>query len=154
MDGASTINSGDTAWMLVATTLVLFMMIPGLALFYAGLVRAKNVLSVFMQCFALTAVLSIVWLVCGYSLAFSDGNSLVGGLQLSFLAGVGADTPPRADAPVRASLSGRRGGFPLTPDGVAVRRLLGCRGAWVEADTEFGIGWVDRVCGRQLEPCS
>jgi len=79
--------------------LVLFMMIPGLALFYAGLVRAKNVLSVFMQCFALTAVLSIVWFICGYSLAFSDGNSLMGGLQLSFLSGVGPDSPPRADAP-------------------------------------------------------
>jgi len=99
VDGVSTINSGDTAWMLVATSLVLFMMIPGLALFYAGLVRAKNVLSVFMQCFALTAVLSIVWLACGYSLAFSDGNSLCGGLQLSFLAGVGPDSAPRSDAP-------------------------------------------------------
>lgn len=70
------------------------------------------------------------------------------------LAGKALRTAPQADAPVRASLSGRRGGFPLTPDGVAVRRLLGCRGAWVEVDTEFGIGWVDRVCGRQLEPCS
>ncbi len=99
VEGVSTINSGDTAWMLMATALVLFMMIPGLALFYAGLVRAKNVLSVFMQCFALTSVLSILWLVCGYSLAFSDGNSLFGGLQLGFLAGVGADSPPRADAP-------------------------------------------------------
>jgi len=99
VDGGSPINSGDTAWMLMATALVLFMMIPGLALFYAGLVRAKNVLSVFMQCFALTAVLSIVWFICGYSLAFSDGNSLMGGLQLSFLSGVGPDSPPRADAP-------------------------------------------------------
>jgi len=99
VDGASTINSGDTAWMLMSTTLVLFMMIPGLALFYAGLVRAKNVLSILMQCFALTAVLSIVWLVCGYSLAFSDGNSLFGGLQLCFLSGVGPDSAPRADAP-------------------------------------------------------
>ena len=99
VDGATTINSGDTAWMLMATALVLFMMIPGLALFYAGLVRAKNVLSILMQCFALTAVLSIVWLVCGYSLAYSDGNSLVGGWQLSFLAGIGPASPPRADAP-------------------------------------------------------
>ena len=99
VDGASTINSGDTAWMLMATALVLFMMIPGLALFYAGLVRAKNVLSILMQCFALTAVLSIVWLICGYSLAFTDGNSLVGGWQLSFLSGIGPASPPRADAP-------------------------------------------------------
>ena len=93
------INSGDTAWMLVATALVLFMMIPGLALFYAGLVRAKNVLSILMQCFALTAVLSIVWLVCGYSLAFSDGHGFVGGLKMCFLSGVGPDSAPRADAP-------------------------------------------------------
>jgi len=99
VDGASSINSGDTAWMLMSTALVLFMMIPGLALFYAGLVRAKNVLSILMQCFALTAVLSIVWLVCGYSLAFSDGNSLFGGLRLCFLSGVGPDSAPRADAP-------------------------------------------------------
>jgi Amt family ammonium transporter len=99
VDAPSSINSGDTAWMLMATALVLFMMIPGLALFYAGLVRAKNVLSILMQCFALTAVLSIVWLVCGYSLAYSDGNSLVGGLQLCFLSGIGPASPPRADAP-------------------------------------------------------
>ena len=59
------INSGDTAWMLTATALVLFMMIPGLALFYAGLVKSKNVLSLFMQCFALTCVMSLLWLACG-----------------------------------------------------------------------------------------
>ena len=97
--GASTINSGDTAWMLVATALVLFMMIPGLALFYAGLVRSKNVLSILMQCFALTAILSILWLVCGYSLSFSDGNAVIGGLSRCFLNGIGPDSPPRADAP-------------------------------------------------------
>jgi Amt family ammonium transporter len=85
--------------MLVATALVLFMMIPGLALFYAGLVKAKNVLSIFMQCFALTCVLSIVWLVCGYSLAFSDGNSFIGGLGNTFLRAVSVDSPPRPDAP-------------------------------------------------------
>lgn len=97
--GASTINSGDTAWMLVATALVLFMMIPGLALFYAGLVRSKNVLSILMQCFALTAVLSILWLVCGYSLSFSDGNAVIGSWSRCFLNGIGPDSPPRADAP-------------------------------------------------------
>jgi Amt family ammonium transporter len=96
---APPINSGDTAWMLTSTALVLFMMIPGLALFYAGLVKAKNVLSIFMQCFALTCVLSLVWLVCGYSLAFSDGNSFIGGLKNVFLSGITADSPPRADAP-------------------------------------------------------
>jgi Amt family ammonium transporter len=91
-DGGSTNNSGDTAWLLVSSALVLFMMIPGLALFYAGLVRAKNVLSIFMQCFALTAVLSLVWMACGYSLSFSDGGSFIGGLGKSFLTGVTPET--------------------------------------------------------------
>ncbi len=96
--GPSTLDSGDTAWLLVSTALVLFMMIPGLALFYAGLVRAKNVLSILMQCFALTAVMSLVWLVCGYSLCFSDGGSLIGGLDKVFLMGVTPDTV-RSDCP-------------------------------------------------------
>jgi Amt family ammonium transporter len=93
------VNSGDTAWLLTSTALVLFMMIPGLAMFYAGLVRAKNVLSIFMQCFALTAVLSLLWLACGYSLSFSDGNSFIGSLSLSFLSGITPDSTPRPDAP-------------------------------------------------------
>jgi len=94
----TTINSGDTAWLLVSTALVLFMMIPGLALFYAGLVRAKNILSILMQCFALTAVLSLVWFVCGYSLAFSDGGSFIGGFGKMFLNGI-KPTSVRADCP-------------------------------------------------------
>ncbi len=94
----STLNSGDTAWLLVSTALVLFMMIPGLALFYAGLVRAKNVLSILMQCFALTAVMSLVWLVCGYSLCFSDGGPFIGGFDKVFLKGVTPDTV-RSDCP-------------------------------------------------------
>src|SRR5690606_39575338 len=64
------LNSGDTAWMLTATALVLFMTIPGLALFYGGMVRSKNILSVMMQCFAITGLMSILWFVYGYSLAF------------------------------------------------------------------------------------
>lgn len=88
----STINSGDTAWLLVSTALVLFMMIPGLAMFYAGLVRSKNVLSIFMQCFALTAVLSILWLICGYSLSFSNGSGFIGGLSNCFLNGIDPTT--------------------------------------------------------------
>jgi ammonium transporter, Amt family len=70
------IDTGDTAWMLTATALVLFMTIPGLSLFYAGLVRAKNVLSVLMQCFAITAMMSLLWAIYGYSLAYTDGGSL------------------------------------------------------------------------------
>ncbi|MDP6859624.1 MAG: hypothetical protein QF426_07370, partial [Verrucomicrobiales bacterium] len=67
--GASNIDSGDTAWMLTATVLVLLMTIPGLSLFYGGLVKSKNILSVLMQCFFITAVMSILWVICGYSLA-------------------------------------------------------------------------------------
>ncbi|MBF0446810.1 MAG: ammonium transporter [Magnetococcales bacterium] len=90
-----TLSSGDTAWMLTATALVLFMTIPGLSLFYAGMVRSKNVLSVLMQCFAITALMTIVWTLYGYSMAFSDGgsmNGLVGGLDKAFLMGIGVDT--------------------------------------------------------------
>jgi len=89
------LNSGDTAWMLTATALVLFMTIPGLALFYAGMVRSKNVLSVLMQCFAITALMSILWVVFGYSMAFEDGgpvNAFVGGLSKAFLTGVTVDS--------------------------------------------------------------
>ena len=71
-----TIDSGDTAWMLTSSVLVLFMTIPGLALFYAGLVRAKNVLSVMMQCFAITCMVTILWTVYAYGLAFGDGGAL------------------------------------------------------------------------------
>ncbi len=92
---ADTLSAGDTAWMLTATALVLFMTIPGLSLFYAGMVRSKNVLSVFMQCFAITGLMSILWVVFGYSMAFEDGGSanwLVGGLDKMFLAGVTVDS--------------------------------------------------------------
>jgi Amt family ammonium transporter len=86
-----TVDTGDTAWLITATALVLFMTLPGLALFYAGLVRTKNVLSVFMQCFAITCVVSLAWLAAGYSLAFGDGASAqawIGNLDKAFLAGV------------------------------------------------------------------
>ena len=84
-------DTGDTAWIIAATALVLFMTLPGLALFYAGLVRAKNVLSILMQCFAITCVVSLVWLAVGYSLAFSDGGGMqgfIGSLDKAFLRGV------------------------------------------------------------------
>jgi Amt family ammonium transporter len=92
---APTLDSGNTAWMLTSTALVLFMTIPGLALFYAGMVRAKNVLSVMMQCFAITAMVTVLWVVVAYSLAFEDGGSLnayVGGFGKLFLAGVTVDS--------------------------------------------------------------
>lgn len=90
-----TLSAGDTAWMLTATALVLFMTIPGLSLFYAGMVRSKNVLSIFMQCFAITGLMTILWVIYGYSLAFEDGgvaNLFVGGLGKMFLAGVTVDS--------------------------------------------------------------
>ena len=88
------LDSGDTAWMLTSSVLVLFMTIPGLSLFYAGLVRSKNVLSVMMQCFAITCMVTILWTLYVYGLAFGDGgglNSFIGSGKL-FLAGVNVDT--------------------------------------------------------------
>ena len=85
---ADELNTGDTAWILTSTALVLFMTIPGLSLFYAGLVRSRNVLSVLMQCFSITCVVTILWLLIGYSLAFDVGNSFIGGLSKGLFAGV------------------------------------------------------------------
>jgi Amt family ammonium transporter len=92
---ADTLDSGDTAWILTSTALVLFMTLPGLALFYGGLVRAKNVLSVLVQCFVIACVVSILWVVYGYSLSFGDGGSMnawIGGLDNAFLANVSRDS--------------------------------------------------------------
>jgi Amt family ammonium transporter len=86
------LDAANTAWMLVSAALVLFMTLPGLALFYAGLVRAKNVLSVLMQCFAITCVVTLAWFAVGYSIAFGDGNAWWGGLGKSFLAGIDVKT--------------------------------------------------------------
>jgi len=88
---AAGLSDGNTAWILPSTALVLFMTLPGLALFYAGLVQSKNVLSVMMHCFAIACLVSVLWLVAGYSLAFSEGNAFVGDLSKAFLAGVGKD---------------------------------------------------------------
>ena len=97
----ATANPGDTAWMIVATLLVLLMTLPGLALFYAGMVRAKNVLSVLMQCFAITALISVLWVAYGYSLVFDttgmeagvvNVHSFVGGFERAFLAGLAVDS--------------------------------------------------------------
>ncbi len=89
------LDSGDTAWMLTSTALVLMMTIPGLALFYGGMVRKKNVLATVMQSFAVCCLVTVLWMVIGYSLAFTDGGSLnayIGGLSKMFLAGIGKDT--------------------------------------------------------------
>ena len=85
-------NGADTAWIMVATALVLFMTLPGLALFYGGLVRARNVLSVFMHCYAIACLMSILWFAFGYTIAFGDGNAYWGGLGKMFLDGVTVDS--------------------------------------------------------------
>ena len=89
---APAIDTGNTAWMLVSTALVLMMTIPGLALFYGGMVRKKNVLGVMMQSFAIAALASVLWMVIGYSLAFTGTSPYIGGLDRLFLDGIGKDT--------------------------------------------------------------
>ncbi len=85
-------NAADTAFILIATALVLFMTLPGLALFYGGLVRARNVLSVFMHCFAIAALMSVLWLALGYSIAFGEAGPVWGGLGKAFLWGINSET--------------------------------------------------------------
>lgn len=89
---ADELNSANTAWILTSTALVLFMTLPGLALFYGGLVRAKNVLSVLMQCFAIAGAASLIWFIVGYSLAFGEGNSWIGDFSKIMMAGIGRET--------------------------------------------------------------
>ncbi|MBE17152.1 MAG: ammonia channel protein, partial [Nitrospinae bacterium] len=89
---ADKLDSGDTAWILTSTCLVLFMTIPGLALFYGGLVRSKNILSVLMQCFAIACLITVLWIMYGYSLAFSGGGNFIGNLDKAFLSGVTRDS--------------------------------------------------------------
>jgi len=92
---AAVLNGADTAWMMMATALVLFMTLPGLALFYSGLVRGKNSLSILMQCFAITGLVSMLWFVAGYSLAFGNGGAaqgIIGGLDRALFAGMGRES--------------------------------------------------------------
>ncbi len=101
MESAQELDTGDTAWMITATVLVLLMTIPGLSLFYAGMVRSKNVLSVLMQCFAITGVMTVIWVIWGYSMAFDTTgmeagvfnlNSIVGGFSNLFMSGITVDS--------------------------------------------------------------
>ena len=85
------IDSGDTAWVMVSAALVLFMTLPGLALFYGGMVRKKNLLSTMMHSFSIAALISVLWVAVGYSLAFTPGNAFIGGLDRVFLSGMGID---------------------------------------------------------------
>ena len=103
---APKLDSGDTAWMLTSTALVLMMTIPGLALFYAGMVRKKNILATIMQSFAITCLVTITWMVAGYSLAFTNGSAYIGDLSRFFLSGFGAtwDQPFKLGAGVDSAI--------------------------------------------------
>ena len=89
---AEGLDTGDTSWLLTSTALVLFMTLPGLALFYAGLVRSKNAVSVLMQCFTIACIVSIAWVVYGYSLAFKGDGALIGDFSALFLSGIGRES--------------------------------------------------------------
>ena len=89
---ADELNGANTAWILSSTALVLFMTLPGLALFYGGLVRSKNILSILMQCFAIAGIVSVLWVAIGYSIAFDEGNPYFGGMDKAFFNGIGEDT--------------------------------------------------------------
>ena len=88
----ATLNSANTAWVLTSTALVLLMTLPGLALFYGGLVRRKNILSILMQCFAIAGVSSILWFIVGYSLAFGEGNAWIGDFSKVLMVGMTKET--------------------------------------------------------------
>ncbi len=90
-DAPAKIDSGDTAWMLTSTALVLMMTVPGLALFYGGMVRKKNVLATLMQSFAITCLVTVLWMIIGYSLAFTEGTPFIGGINRVMLNGMGLD---------------------------------------------------------------
>src|SRR6478735_4509809 len=94
------LDSGDTAWMLTSTALVLMMTIPGLALFYGGMVRKKNVLATVMQSFAITCLIAILWMVIGYSWAFTEGSNYLGGWSRLLLTGMGTDSIASAAATI------------------------------------------------------
>ncbi|MDP3334132.1 MAG: ammonia channel protein, partial [Methylococcaceae bacterium] len=87
-----TVNKGDTTWVMIATVLVILMVIPGLALFYGGMVRVKNMLSVLMQIFVIFSMVAILWALYGYSLAFTEGNAFFGGFSKAFLKGITPDS--------------------------------------------------------------
>ena len=129
---AFTVDKGDTTWMMISTVLVLLMTIPGLALFYGGLVRTKNMLSVLMQVFTITSVVMIIWVFYGYSLAFTPGNAFVGGLSKMFLSGVNVSTLSETfskgvASPRNHRRAGRAGGRRVPSDPCPVGVAVGFR---------------------------
>ena len=156
--GDGELNGANTAWILTSTALVLFMTLPGLALFYAGLVQAKNVLSVMMHCFAICCLASVIWLMMAYSLAFGDGggaNPVIGGLHKVFLAGVGWE-PLTGDIPESVFFMFQMTFAIITPalivgaypERVKFSAVLAFTGAWLifvyapVAHWVWGGGWL------------
>lgn len=127
-------NSGDAAWILAASALVLFMTLPGLALFYGGLVREKNFLSVVIQCFGIACLVSLIWVTVGYSLVFSEGSSFIGGLGLAMLSGLG-EVFPGTTIPESSFVL-----FQMTFAIITPALMVG---AWVE---RARFGWVMAFC--------
>ena len=137
----STTNKGDIAWMLMSTALVLMMSIPALALFYGGMVRAKNMLSVLMQVFVVFSLITVLWCVYGYSLAFTEGNAFIGGgqdaQQIAVAAGLETLGPALVEAVTRALQDGQNGYVPsagIAPAREAVAAEYVRRGMPVTAD--------------------
>ena len=129
-----TVNKGDNAWMLTSTVLVLLMTIPGLALFYGGLVRSKNMLSVLMQVFYTVCIVTLLWALYGYSLAFTGGSDFIGGFSKAFLMGVTPDSKAATfsvDAIRKSAGTGKIGDGKIfvTPVEQAVRIRTGESGA-------------------------
>ena len=139
--GAQTLDSGDTAWMLTATVLVILMTVPGLALFYGGMVRSKNVLSVLMQVFTIFALMSVLWAVYAYSLAFGEGNAVVGDLSKLFLAGI---TPDSVSGSIPEYLYVV---FQMTFAGITPALIVGAFAERMKfsAIVLFSIGWLTLV---------
>jgi ammonium transporter, Amt family len=127
---SAVLNSGDTAWILIASALVLMMLLPGLGLFYGGLVRAKNILSVVMQCFVIACTVSLLWAICGYSLVFGAGSPWLGGFGNAMLAGL---------APLRDGLTIPESAFALYQMTFAIITPALMIGAFVE---RVRFGWV------------
>ncbi|MFT8558426.1 MAG: ammonium transporter [Acetobacter sp.] len=134
------IDTGDTAWMLTSTALVLMMTIPGLALFYAGMVRKKNVLATLMQSFALCCIMSIVWMVAGYSLAFTTGSPWIGGFSRVLLNGIGAHIHNGADV-----------GFTLGADSPNATTMTIPESIFMMFQMTFAIITPALICGAYAE---
>src|SRR5690348_12075800 len=150
MAGRLTIDSGDTAWMLVSTALVMLMLLPGLALFYGGLVRAKNLLSVMSQVLGITAVAILTWVLWDYSLAFYDGNALIGGLGKAGFAGIGADSAWPVGSAGKAIPELVFAAFQMSFAAITGALVIAAKLIWKAAKTSSGIAFPALPTGQAL----